>query len=69
LPDPNFSATDVARGRFEPDEFLDFLSGRLANAYISTGVDLDRRLAGLDLRGYPDGRYRVNEFFCRIDTW
>ena len=24
------SATDVARARFEPDEFLDFLSGRLA---------------------------------------
>ena len=63
------SATDVARGRFEPDEFLDFLSGRLASAFISTGADLDRRLAGLDLRCYPDGRYRVNEFFCRVDTW
>jgi hypothetical protein len=63
------SATDVARGRFEPDEFLDFLSGRLANAYIRTGTDLDRRLTGLDLRPDPDGRYRVNEFFCRDDTW
>lgn len=63
------SATDVARGRFEPDEFLDFLSGRLASAYISSGTDLDRRLAGLDLRPDPDGRYRVNEFFCRTDTW
>ncbi len=63
------SATDVARGRFEPDEFLDFLSGRLASAYISTGSDLDRRVAGLDVRPNPDGRYRVNEFFCRVDTW
>jgi hypothetical protein len=63
------SATDVARGRFEPDEFLDFLSGRLASAYISTGTDLERRVAGLDLRTDPDGRYRVNEFFCRNDTW
>lgn len=63
------SATDVARGRFEPDEFLDFLSGRLANAYISTGTDLDQRLTGLDLLPDPDGRYRVNEFFCRVDTW
>jgi hypothetical protein len=63
------SATDVARGRFEPDEFLDFLSGRLANAYISTGADLERHVAGLDLRPDPDGRYRVNEFFCRNDTW
>lgn len=63
------SATDVARGRFEPDEFLDFLRGRLANAYIGTGTDLDQRLADLDLRTDPDGRYRVNEFLCRVDTW
>ncbi len=28
------SAMDVARGRFEPDEFLHFVSERLANAYI-----------------------------------
>jgi hypothetical protein len=63
------SATDVARGRFEPDEFLDFLSGRLGSAYISTGTDLDQRVAKLNLRPDPDGRYRVNEFFCRNDTW
>ena len=63
------SATDVARGRFEPDEFLDFLNGRLASAYISDGADLDRRLARLDLRPDPDGRFRINEFFCRGDTW
>jgi len=60
---------DVARARFEPDEFIDFLSGRLGNAYINSDVDLDRRLAALRLRPDPDGRYRVNEFFCRCDTW
>jgi hypothetical protein len=59
----------VARARFEPDEFLDFFSGRLASAYINSPADLDRRLAGLRLRPDPDGRYRVNEFFCRDDTW
>ena len=59
----------MARGRFEPDEFLDFLNGRLASAYISSGTDLDCRLTKLDLRPDPDGRYRVNEFFCRVDTW
>jgi hypothetical protein len=59
----------VARARFEPDEFLDFLSGRLASAYINAGTDLDRRLAGLSVRPDPDGRYRVNEFFCHNDTW
>lgn len=63
------SATDVARGRFAPDEFLDFLSGRFAAAYIGTSTDLDRRLTGLALRPDPDGRYRIDEFFCRADTW
>jgi len=63
------SATDVARARFEPDEFLDFLGGRLGTGYIATDGDLDRHLAGLDFRTDPDGRYRVNEFFCRSDTW
>jgi hypothetical protein len=63
------SATDVARGRFEPDEFLDFLNGRLASAYIRDRSDLDRRLTTLDLGPDPDGRFRINEFFCRSDTW
>jgi hypothetical protein len=63
------SETDVARGRFEPDEFLDFLNGRLASAYISDRADLDRRLSRLDLRPDPDGRFRINEFFCHSDTW
>jgi hypothetical protein len=62
-------ATDVARGRFEPDELLEFLGGRLGRSFISTRDDLDRRLARLDLGPDPDGRYRVEEFFCRADTW
>jgi hypothetical protein len=62
-------ATDVARGRFEPDEFLEFLGGRLRSFYIRTSDDLDRRLARRDYGPDPDGRYRVEEFFCREDTW
>jgi hypothetical protein len=63
------SGTDVARGLFEPDEFLDFLNGRLAGAFISSERDLEQRLAALDTRPDPDGRYRVTELFCRADTW
>ena len=63
------SATDVARGRFEPDEFLDFLSGRLARGFISSNADLERRLSAPDLGPDSDGRYRIDEFFCRADTW
>ncbi len=63
------SAIDVARSRFEPDEFLDFIAGRFAARYISSSDELERRIAQLELRPDPDGRYRVNEFFCRDDTW
>jgi hypothetical protein len=63
------SATDVARSQFEPDELLDFLGGRLASGYIRSGDDLDRQLTDLDVRVDPDGRYRINEFFCHDDTW
>jgi hypothetical protein len=63
------SATDVARSRFEPDEFLDFVAGRFAARYISGRDELERRIAELELRPDPDGRYRVNELFCREDTW
>ena len=62
-------ATDVARGRFEPDELLEFLGGRLGSSFISTRADLDRRLAHPPHGPDPDGRFRVEEFFCRVDTW
>lgn len=63
------SATDVARGRFGPDEFLDFISRRFGSSYISTATDIERHLSGLGLGPRPDGLYRINEFFCRSDTW
>ena len=63
------SATDIAREQYEPDEFLDFLNRKLANAYITTEDDLNQRLDALQKRPDPDGRYRVHEFFCRADTW
>jgi hypothetical protein len=63
------SATDVARARFEPDELLDFLGGRLASRYIRSVDDLDPQLRDLDVRVDPDGRYRINELFCHEDTW
>jgi hypothetical protein len=63
------TATDVARGRFELDELFDFLGGRFTQRFIDSGADLERRLDSLDLGPDPDGRFRVNEFFCRPDTW
>jgi hypothetical protein len=37
--------------------------------YVQDAADLERRLEKLDCAPDPDGRYRVNDFFCFDDTW
>ena len=63
------SGTDLARSRFEPDEFLDFISGRFTKRYINSSSDVEARLAETSPAADPDGRYRVHEYFCRADVW
>jgi hypothetical protein len=63
------SAPDLAAGYVEPHEFYDFLGGRLSRAFVKNENDLTQRLSQMDRRPDPDGRYRVNEFFCHTDTW
>ena len=60
---------DLATSAIEPHEFLDYIGGRLDRAYVQSSHDLEQRIASLDRRRDPDGRFRVNEFFCRSDTW
>lgn len=60
---------DLVTTTVEPHEFLDFLSGGLARRFVSGAEDLARRLQTADRLPDPDGRYRINEFFCRNDTW
>ena len=60
---------DLATSLVEPDELAQFWMGRLRRAFIANGADLQARLAALDRRPDPDGRYRVNEFFCYDNTW
>ncbi len=60
---------DLVRSALEPHEFLDFVGGRLADRFIGDEAVLHERLAGRDHLPDPDGRFRVNEFFCRQNTW
>jgi hypothetical protein len=60
---------DLAAITVEPHEFLDFLRGRLARRFIDGLEALDLRLAEMDLERDHDGRFRVNDFFCREETW
>jgi hypothetical protein len=60
---------DLATSTVEPHEFLDFVGGHLSRQFVRDEADLARRLDERALGPDPDGRYRVNEFFCHADTW
>lgn len=60
---------DLVTTTVEPHEFLEFLSGRLSRQFVTDRSELENRTANLDLAVDPDGRYRINEFFCHADTW
>jgi hypothetical protein len=60
---------DLVTSTVEPHEFLDFMGGQLSRQFVAGSDDVERRLRAMDLGPDPDGRYRVNEFFCYADTW
>lgn len=63
------AAPDVIARTVDPEDFLRYLTGRFSSAFVQSREDLDKRLAALDQRPDPDGRYRINEFCCRDNTW
>lgn len=60
---------DLATTTVEPHEFLDFLHGRISRRFIDGPAALEQRMQERDLAPDPDGRFRVNEFFCYDDVW
>ena len=60
---------DLVESTVEPHEFLEFLGGRLSRRFVRSDADVQRRLEARHSGTDPDGRYRVNEFFCYADTW
>jgi hypothetical protein len=60
---------DVALRTIDPQDFYSFLSGRLSRAFVKDEADLAARLEALDRAPDPDGRYRINQFFCHQNTW
>ena len=60
---------DVAARTVDPGDFLAFVGGRLADRYVVGPESLRARLETLDVAPDPDGRFRINEFYCHGDTW
>jgi hypothetical protein len=63
------AAPDILARTIDPVDFLRFVTGRAGEAFVESQAQLDSRLAQLDLRADPDGRYRVTEFCCRGNSW
>lgn len=61
--------TDLATALLEPDELMMFWSGKLRQGFVVSAAELENRLGHLDETRDPDGRYRINEFFCHDNTW
>jgi len=60
---------DVALSTVQPHQFLDFLSRKLDRNFVRDQASLERSLAERDHARDPDGRFRINTFFCHADSW
>jgi hypothetical protein len=60
---------DLAIATIDPQEFLDFVSGRLARQFIDDPQTLDLRISEMNPGPDFDGQFRVSDFFCYDDTW
>ena len=63
------AGADSATANLDLSEAARYLTGRFRSLYISSDADREKRIAELDCAPDPDGRYRVNDFFCFDDTW
>ena len=63
------AAPDVVAGTVDPGDVLRFVTGDIDAGFITSQDDLTRRLATMDVEPDRDGRFRINEFCCRDDTW
>lgn len=62
-------APDVATRTIDPNEFMDFLGGRLRRQFVIDPQDLPRRIDEIDMLPDSDGGFRLNDVFCGSDTW
>jgi hypothetical protein len=63
------AGVDLGMRTVDPGDVLVFVSGNLEGRYLATVDDVGPRVSGLDMLRDPDGRFRVNEVYCRADTW
>jgi hypothetical protein len=63
------AGVDLAMRTVDPGDMLAFVGGRLDERYVASADEAGRHVSELDMERDPDGRFRVNEVYCRDDTW
>ena len=63
------AGVDLAMRTVDPGDMLAFVGGRLDERYVASADEAGRHVNELDMQRDPDGRFRVNEVYCRDDTW
>ena len=63
------AAADLATRIVDPADVIAFVGGRMRERFVAGEADLGRHLMRMDDGADPDGRFRVNKFFCHDDTW
>jgi hypothetical protein len=62
------AGADLAMRTLSPGDVITYLSGRLKSRFIAEPAHI-QKIAALDQRADPDGRFRTTKVFCREDTW
>lgn len=60
---------DIAVRTIDPAKAANFLRLKLKDTFVPNRQVLHKRIAAMDDEPDPDGRYRVNEFYCFDDLW
>jgi hypothetical protein len=68
-PVTTIAAPDAAADTVDPGDLLRFAAGRIGESFVTSKDDLVQRLATMDIEPDRDGRFRIDEFCCRDDTW
>jgi hypothetical protein len=63
------AGSDLAMRTVDPGDVFAFVRGRLRDQYVASVAEIPSRVERLDMRPDPDGRFRINELYCRHDTW
>jgi len=60
---------DLAASALEPQKAVQFMLGNLREQFVGNAAQLDDRFRSMDRLALPDGRYRINEFYCHANMW